>query len=235
MKQVGLNVASDPLMSVAYTGVVGGLVVVAADDPGPHSSQTEQDTRLFGLFSKVPVLDPGSPAEALEMARAAFEISERHRVPVLLRPTTRICHGKQNVAFGEVEALDRPFKFVKEPTRWAATPVHRLRLHKELNEKLAAIEEEFEASPLNVRHGPKGRAPLGIVGGGVALETARELLDEWGLANEVPVLKIGTPFPLPRKMVGDLSERCERLLASGCSSSRSRTWRSRSSSTTGAT
>ena len=93
MKQVGLNVASDPLMSLAYVGVEGGMVIVSADDPGPISSQTEQDTRHFGAFSKLPVFDPSSPEEAYEMVEAAFACSEEYKTPVLLRPTTRVCHG----------------------------------------------------------------------------------------------------------------------------------------------
>ena len=93
MKQVGLNVASDPLMSLAYVGVKGGMVIVVADDPGPISSQTEQDTRHFGAFSKLPVFDPVSPEEAYDMVGEAFELSEKYCTPVILRPTTRICHG----------------------------------------------------------------------------------------------------------------------------------------------
>ena len=93
MKQVGLNVASDPLMSLAYVGVKGGMVIVVADDPGPISSQTEQDTRHFGAFSKLPVFDPSSPEEAYEMVEDAFEYSEKYGTPVLLRPTTRVCDG----------------------------------------------------------------------------------------------------------------------------------------------
>ena len=93
MKQVGLNVASDPLMSLAYIGVKGGMVIVAADDPGPISSQTEQDTRHFAQFSKLPVFDPSSPEEAYEMIGDAFDYSEKYGTPVLFRPTTRVCHG----------------------------------------------------------------------------------------------------------------------------------------------
>ena len=109
MKQVGLNVASDPLMSLAYVGVKGGMVIVAADDPGPISSQTEQDTRHFGAFSKLPVFDPSSPEEAYEMVKDAFEYSERYGTPVLLRPTTRVCHGCATVELkGEAK--------IKEPS-----------------------------------------------------------------------------------------------------------------------
>ena len=97
MKMVGLNVASDPFTSAAYLGVRGGLVVIVADDPGPHSSQTEQDSRFFAWFAKVPVFDPGSPAEALEMTIKAFDLSEKYHVPVMLRPCLRVCHARQNV------------------------------------------------------------------------------------------------------------------------------------------
>ena len=93
MKQVGLNVASDPLMSLAYVGIKGGMVVMVADDPGPISSQTEQDTRTFGQFSKLPVFDPSSAAEAYEMIQTAFEVSEQHGTPVIFRSTTRVCHA----------------------------------------------------------------------------------------------------------------------------------------------
>ena len=97
MKQVGLNVASDPLMSLAYVGVEGGLVVVSADDPGPISSQTEQDTRRFADFARIPVFDPSSPEEAFEMIQDAFEYSEKYKTPVLFRPTTRIDHGYASI------------------------------------------------------------------------------------------------------------------------------------------
>ena len=101
MKQVGLNVASDPLMSLNYLGVAGGLVVVAADDPGPISSQTEQDTRRFGLFAKIAVFDPSSPEEAYRMIGRAFEVSERYHRPVIFRPSTRVCHGYAPVELPE--------------------------------------------------------------------------------------------------------------------------------------
>src|SRR5512140_2127563 len=97
MKQVGLNVASDPLLSAAYTGVVGGFVVIVCDAPGPFSSQTEQDTRLFAVFAKVPVLDPSTPREAKEMVHAAFALSEKYRLPVILRAALRVSHARANI------------------------------------------------------------------------------------------------------------------------------------------
>ncbi|RPJ43559.1 MAG: indolepyruvate oxidoreductase, partial [Deltaproteobacteria bacterium] len=93
MKQVGLNVACDPLMSSAYTGVKGGFLIISADDPGPHSSQTEQDSRLMALMAKSPVLDPSTPQEAKDLISFAYRISEEFEIPVMVRPTTRVCHA----------------------------------------------------------------------------------------------------------------------------------------------
>ncbi|MEK7278949.1 MAG: thiamine pyrophosphate-dependent enzyme, partial [Chloroflexota bacterium] len=215
MKQVGLNVAADPLFSAAYTGVVGGFVIVPCDDPGPLSSQTEQDSRLLALTAKVPVLDPSTPAEALAMVEAAFELSERHRIPVILRPTTRVCHAVQSVEIGETPpaASNGGAGFKKDPQRWAATPVFRLKLHHELNAKLTAIEAEYETSSFNYVVNPKSQNPnpkLGIVASGVAFTTAQEALAELGA--DVPLLKIGTPFPLPRKLVTDFISQFERVI-----------------------
>ena len=208
MKQVGLNVASDSLLSAAYTGVVGGFVVIVCDDPGPHSSQTEQDTRLFTLFSKVPVLDPSSPREARAMVKVAFELSERHGIPVILRPTTRVCHARQPVVFEPLAASKRRARLVKDPARWAATPRHRKVLHGLLNEKLDAIRQEFETSELNVEE--MGDGSLGIIASGHAWAVARDLVREEGLGASL--LKIGTPHPLPTERVRAFAARHERVL-----------------------
>lgn len=216
MKQVGLNVAADPALSSAYIGVVGGLVLVVADDPGPQSSQTEQDSRLFALFAKIPALDPSSPQEAKDLAALAFELSERHQIPVMLRPTVRICHAKQSVACGSVDAAVRPARFEKNPRRWAATPKARYQLHLQLNQKLAAIEKEFETWEGNRAIFPDGLgdrpAPLGIVASGVSYAYLADLLEPLDLGSRVAVLKLATAFPLPRTLVEDFAGRCERLL-----------------------
>jgi indolepyruvate ferredoxin oxidoreductase alpha subunit len=217
MKQVGLNVAADPMFSAAYMGVVSGFVIVPCDDPGPMSSQTEQDSRLLGLTAKVPVFDPSTPAEALAMVKEALELSERHRLPVILRPTTRVCHAVQTVEVnGATPSTPAKPGFKKDPQRWAATPGFRLKLHHELNAKLAAIEEEFTSSPLNQFSNPliSNRElenwRIGIIASGVAYQTARQALAELGV--EAPMLKIGTPFPLPRKLVMDFVAKCERVI-----------------------
>jgi len=222
MKQVGLNVASDPLLSAAYLGVAGGLVIVVADDPGPHSSQTEQDTRLFAMVAKLPVFDPSTPREAMEMVGEAFRLSEEHRLPVIVRLTTRVCHAGQSIPCGEIPTFDGQAHFQKDPQRWAATPRFRYILHGELNEKLAAVRESFESSPLNYLSngsissppdgGGRGGGQLGIIAGGACYAAVRELLFETGLVEQISLLKIGTPHPLPLKLAGDFVARHERVL-----------------------
>jgi indolepyruvate ferredoxin oxidoreductase alpha subunit len=211
MKQVGLNVAADPLMSSAYTGVKGGFLIISCDDPGPHSSQTEQDTRFYAMFAKVPALDPSSPREAKGMVKAAFEVSERHQLPVILRPAIRVSHARQNVEFLPVEQLERTAQFDKDPGRWAATPRFRLQLHRELNEKLKSIQEEFETSDLNTLLPGKDQR-LGFIAGGTSYSVLRDTLRELGLESRFLILKIGTSHPLPQKLVSDFISKCERVL-----------------------
>ncbi len=150
MKQVGLNVASDPVMCLSYVGVKGGMVIVSADDPGPISSQTEQDTRKFAEFSKLPCLDPSTPLEAFEMVQKAFEISEKYNTPVLLRPTTRVDHAYESMEMPELTSCRTPGVFEKDTMRWVIFPKTSYMNHKrifERNEKI--LPEEFSKSELN--------------------------------------------------------------------------------------
>ena len=149
-KQVGLNVASDALMSLNYVGVKGGLVLFVADDPGPISSQTEQDTRRFGDFAKVPVLDPSTPEEGFAMIKAAFDLSERHRTPVIVRPTTRICHASTffDVA-DKTQARPIPQEgFVKDP-KWVIFPRRAYEAHGEIFNRLSAMQDDFGVGELS--------------------------------------------------------------------------------------
>src|SRR5574344_2724216 len=118
MKQVGLNVASDPVMCLSYVGVKGGMVIVSADDPGPISSQTEQDTRTFGQYSKIPVLDTSTPKEAFEMIQEAFILSEKFNTPVILRPTTRVCHAYESFELPDLSIQRNKGVFEKDSSRW---------------------------------------------------------------------------------------------------------------------
>jgi len=182
MKQVGLNVAADSLMSAAYLGTVGGMVIISCDDPGPHSSQTEQDTRLMARLAKVPVLDPSTPQEAREMAVLAFEISETFEIPVILRPAIRVCHARQNLKWSDLKSNPAKAHFEKEPLRWAATPKFRYLLHQKLNQKLKAISKQFDdLKPYNDHNLEQGkRYPLGVVCGGVPASVMCDLLSELG-------------------------------------------------------
>jgi indolepyruvate ferredoxin oxidoreductase alpha subunit len=213
MKQVGLNVASDSLMSSAYTGVIGGLVIISCDDPGPHSSQTEQDSRFFAMFAKVPAYDPSTPQEAKEMLKEAFELSETFEIPVLLRPTIRVSHAKQSVRLSPIKVLDRPANFEKNPERWAATPKYRLVLHKKLNETLQKIRERFENdTKWNYEAGKSRGASLGIITCSVSFVNLMDILEELNLKSAINVLKIGTPYPLPQKRIADFIKRHKKIL-----------------------
>ncbi len=213
MKQVGLNVAADPLMSSAYIGVLGGVIIVVADDPGPTSSQTEQDTRQFAHFAKVPVLDPASPAEAMEMVRYGYELSERYRTPVILRTALRVCHGRQDITLRRPEVLERVASFTRDPSRWAATPRHRYKLHIELNQRLKDITAELERDrPFIEEVAGKSDSPLAVVAAGHPFSVLMDLFAEHGLTDTVPVLKVGVPFPFPRSVVEDFVARHDKVL-----------------------
>lgn len=226
MKQVGLNVAADPLMSLAYLGVKGGMVVVVADDPGPISSQTEQDTRTFSLFARLPVFDPATPEEAYEMIIDAFELSERHGTPVLFRPTTRVCHGNAPVRVRE-EVAERPVPgFVKDP-KWVIFPRLSYQNHLRLEALLPRIGEEFSAYRFNTLSGT-GR--LGLVTQGIStgyLGEALAILAEGaggghaagsipehnaGSVPEHKLLRLGAPHPFPKRLALEFLTGLDRVL-----------------------
>ena len=195
MKQVGLNVASDPLMSLAYVGVKGGLVVAVADDPGPISSQTEQDTRAFALFSKLPVFDPTSPEEAYLMIADAFECSERHRTPVLFRPTTRVCHSCASVEVLPPLPVPEPEGFVRDPGRWVIFPRLTYQNHLAIEARNKVLSDEFSALPCNAVTGPDA-ARRGVAAGGISYAYAMESLEK----DAARVFKVGTPHPFPEPL-----------------------------------
>ncbi|MDZ7667156.1 MAG: thiamine pyrophosphate-dependent enzyme [Desulfotignum sp.] len=213
MKMVGLNVAADSFFSAAYIGNIGGLVVISCDDPGPHSSQTEQDSRFMARMAKVPVLDPSSPEEARAMIQTAFEISEEFQVPVLVRPAIRICHARQNISYGDLKNNDTKAAFKREPTRWASTPKFRFLQHKALNEKHVRIAEKFAAlAPYNQHDLLPGQThALGIVAGGVPSAVVADLLAEFG-RTDIPVLKLGAPYPFPAALADPFMDACDRVL-----------------------
>jgi indolepyruvate ferredoxin oxidoreductase alpha subunit len=213
MKQVGLNVATDPLMSAAYIGTIGGFVIVSCDDPGPFSSQTEQDTRFMAMFAKVPVFDPANPKEAQQMLPIAFDLSEKYQIPVILRPVLRVSHAQQTIAFHPIPKMERKASFPHDPQRWSATPRYRFMLHKQLNLKLQKISEELNAMPsLNFIENDREKAPLGIIAGGIGYAITRDILPELSIQKDIPILKIGTPFPFPTKLVEAFIKKCDHVL-----------------------
>lgn len=201
MKQVGLNVASDPVMCLSYVGVKGGMVIVVADDPGPISSQTEQDTRTYGEYSKLPVFDPSTPKEAYEMVQEAFELSEKYGTPVILRPTTRVDHAYESMEFPELTSCRTNGTFEKDSAKWVIFPRSSYLNHKRIfdrNENI--LPKEFsENSKWNkvtgTGHGPAYAA------GGISYQYLMEALSV--LHIDAPVLKIGTPYPFPEPLAID--------------------------------
>lgn len=204
MKQVGLNVASDPLMSLAYVGVKGGMVVVVADDPGPISSQTEQDTRTFGMYSKLPVFDPSSPEEAYAMVADAFRLSEEHGTPVILRPTTRVCHGYAAFDVADERTAHTPAGFVKD-SRWVIFPRTSYLNHQKIEARNAALSAALSRYPGNAVAG-EGRK--GVAAGGVSYAY---LMDALGGA-QAKVLKVATPFPFPDELTLSFLEGLDEVL-----------------------
>lgn len=214
MKQVGLNVASDPLMSLEYIGVKGGMVILVADDPGPISSQTEQDTRHFAAFSKLPCFDPSSAQEAYEMIQEAYEYSEKYNTPVFLRPTTRVCHGYASVSVKDLEeyTVHTPEGFVKDSKRWVIFPRLSYQNHQKIearNVELADIFSSYEKNKIYPACDTFADSRKGIVSGGISFTYAMETLIETGMVRH---LKISTPHPFPEKLAAQFLDGLDEVL-----------------------
>jgi indolepyruvate ferredoxin oxidoreductase alpha subunit len=203
MKHVGLNVAADPLMTSAYTGVTGGLVIISADDPYAHSSQNEQDTRCYAHFARVPCLDPASVQEAHDMIPAAFELSEEFGLPVLFRPTTRICHSKGDVALHPPVASTRTAEFHKDPRQYVVIPAHTRVLHKKLNEKQPAIRKRLVEKGFNQY---EIRGKTAVIASGIAASYVQEILPAG-----VSFMKIGA-YPIDEEWLGEFVRKHEKVL-----------------------
>ncbi|AYK16119.1 MAG: indolepyruvate ferredoxin oxidoreductase subunit alpha [Methanosarcina flavescens] len=212
MKQVGLNVASDPLMSLSYIGVKGALVLLVADDPGPHSSQTEQDTRVFGHFANIPVLDPATPLEAYELTKLAFELSHEFEIPVILRTTTRVSHscGDVEVAVAEPEPVEAVGEGFVKDRRWTIFPRLTAERHPWLESVQAQLSERFSGLPFNTVSG-SGR--IGILASGVSALYVKEAVETVSDFEELFTLfRIGTVYPFPEKAVLSSLRGIDRLI-----------------------
>ena len=197
MKQVGLNVASDPLMSLAYVGVRGGMVIVVADDPGPISSQTEQDTRRFASFCRIPVLDPSSPEEAFDMVKDAFVLSEKYHTPVILRPTTRVCHGYASISFDENYEAKDPSGFEKDSSKWVIFPKLSYNNHRLIEERLPVIAEDLSSYGYNRIIKDSKKSGKAVLASGISLAYVRECISNLDLK----VIGIASAFPLPKRFL----------------------------------
>jgi len=215
MKHVGLNVAADTFMSAVGMGVEGGFVIMVADDPSMWSSQSEQDTRVYAKFANVPVLEPISPHEAKEMTKYAFELSEKFKHFVILRTTTRTSHARGDVVLGElpdeIKQAKRKFgKFNKDPSRFVDVPANARKFHPAILEKIEKIREKLNDCPFNWIEG-KEDAKIGIIAPGLSYAYVKEALAWLGI-EDVKILKLGTPFPVPYGLLEKFFEGLERVL-----------------------
>lgn len=206
MKQVGLNVASDPLMSLNYIGVKGGMVIFVADDPGPISSQTEQDTRHFGKYAKIPVFDPSSPEEAFEMIGEAFEYSEKYSMPVLFRATTRICHSCVSIEVSEFPKQKPVEGFVKD-SRWVIFPRLSYQNKIKLEARESILSNDFSVYKRNEMI---GHGKIGIACGGVSYAYVAEAIED--NEDKFTVMKVATPFPFPEQFAYEFMSSVEKII-----------------------
>ena len=206
MKHVGLNVAADAAMTLAYTGVEGGMVIAVCDDPALHSSQNEQDTRFFAVHSKLPLLDSGNPQEAHDMAKEAFEISEKLHLPIILRLTTRVAHGKSRVKLGDFQRINRRVEFDKNGSKWVMVPSNAIRQHRILEGRLIEAKKLAENSNFNTIE--DNRCEVGIVGSGVGYYYARSVLETANFSW----LKLGFVYPFPEEIVRVFASKVKKII-----------------------
>jgi indolepyruvate ferredoxin oxidoreductase alpha subunit len=208
MKQNGVNVASDFLTNLTMSGTNGGLILITCDDPGGISSTNEEDARLFALLAGIPLLEPATPQEALEMTRWAFELSEDIKNVVLVRSVSRLSHTRTNVRIGNIPEFEvRPYFDLTAP--FHSFPV--VQKHEQRFEKLKQAERLFEDSPFNRYDGPD-RPELLVISSGCAWNYVGEAVELLGLKDQVGVLKLGTTWPLPKGIVEKHLSACDRVL-----------------------
>ncbi len=205
MKHVGLNVAADPLMTSAYTGVNAGFVVVCADDPGMHSSQNEQDNRLYAKFASIPLIEPSDPFEAIAFMQYAFKVSEEFDLPVLFRSTTRISHSLGIVQY-DPRPLDTfsPRELKKDFRKYVMIPSNAIQRHKVLLDKVERLKTFSNETPINKVE--KGRGGVGIITAGISYNYVKEVV------GDVPIFKVGFSHPLPVERIKEFAADLDRLI-----------------------
>jgi indolepyruvate ferredoxin oxidoreductase alpha subunit len=210
MKHVGLNVAADALMTLAYMGVKGGCVIVTADDPECYSSQNEQDNRFYALLANLPCLEPSNAQEAKDMTVSAVEISEKLELPVLLRTTTRVSHTRGPVTYGKLTKPSLKGEFVRDIKRMNLVPANSRPMHTVLLTKAEKAKEISETSPYNtiVRRSKSGK--LGVISASAAFNYAMEAIDALDL--DASILKLGMTHPLPEKLIGTFLRKHKKIV-----------------------
>ena len=203
MKHVGLNVAADPLFTLSYTGVSGGLVMIVADDPAMHSSQNEQDSRHYAIASKVPMIEPADAAEAKEFIKEAYKISEKYDTPVLFRMCTRIAHSQCPVELSDREERELP-AYEKNPQKYIMAPANAVRRHPFVEERTKRLSELGETTALNRTE--MGGTETGIICSGTCYQYVKEVF-----GDSVSVLKLGLINPLPVKLIQDFAAKVGKL------------------------
>ncbi|MBL7107903.1 MAG: indolepyruvate ferredoxin oxidoreductase subunit alpha [Candidatus Cloacimonetes bacterium] len=202
MKHVGLNVAADPLFSMAYIGSNGGIVIITADEPSMHSSQNEQDNRHYARAAKIPCIEPSDSQEAKDFIIAAFEISEKFDTPVLFRMTTRICHSKSIVELGKKKEV--PSKgFTKNFQKYVVLPANARKLHLKVEERLKKLEKYGYNCLLNKLE--INDSKIGIITNGIAYQYAKEVFPD------ASILKLGLTFPIPKKLISEFAKKVKTL------------------------
>ena len=210
MKHVGLNVCADPFVNSAMTGVNGGLVVLVADDPSMHSSQDEQDSRFYGKFAMLPTFEPSSQQEAYDMMAVAFDYSEKQKLPVLMRVTTRMAHSRAVVDVKGEARPENELNYNAEASSWVLLPANARRRNDQVTAQQLVLEEDAEKSAYNsLSLTPNTQHPLGIIASGIAYNYVMEALGNSDAG--LPILKISL-YPLPKKLVRKMFETCEKVL-----------------------
>ncbi len=203
MKHVGLNVAADPMFTLSYTGVNGGLVIFVADDPAMHSSQNEQDSRHYAIAAKIPMLEPADSQEAKDFTKTAFELSERYDTPVLVRMCTRIAHSQSIVEL--CERVEKPLgEYVKNAQKYIMTPGNAVKRHPVVEERTKLLARLGETTELN--RVEKGGSEIGIITSGTAYQYVKEVF-----GDSASVLKLGLVNPLPEQLIRDFASGVEKL------------------------
>ena len=203
MKHVGLNVMADPVFTVSYTGVNGGLVFCVADDPGMHSSQNEQDSRHYAKASKIAMLEPADSSECKEYTKAAYELSEKFDTPVFLRLSTRVSHSQSLVE--EVEPVKVELKpYEKNIDKFVMMPAKAIKRHVVVEERIAALKEFAENCEFNTVE--DNGSKIGVISAGIAYMYAKE-----ALGDKANYLKLGMVYPLPEKLISDFAAKCDKV------------------------